>query len=535
MPDNLEDSPAQTINWQQYWKLFLRRRWHFLVPLFVVWSLVWGTSWMLPPTYRSSTLILVEQPTVPQQYVVPNVSGNVQDRLESITQQILSRTRLLRIIDKLKLYAADRQRMSPDDLVERMRKDIEIELVRAPDREITSFNVCFSARDPKMAQQVTSELTNLFINENLEVHQRQSENTTTFLEGQLEDARTSLSKQEDKVRQFKDLHLGELPGQLQSNLQILSGLQGQLQSEEGALNRATQHSVYLQSLLEQYRSVQQSTKAGDSVSMALPAIDEELEKLRAQLADLSSHYTDRHPDVRKLREQIAKTERMKQQMTSDLEAQAAKPADHSTAPVAHTEAELKSLSPMMELESQLKANQTEINNRQRSIETLKKGIADYQARLNQAPIREQQLTDITRGYDQSRANYDSLLKKKNESELATSLEEQQHGEQFRVLDSPSLPTRPYSPNRLKLSMLGLFLGVVMGGGVTVAAEQIDGRIYTEEEFKKRLPVEIISEIPAISSAEELYQGRKLAWLQWAATGFVLVWILAGLALSVLRG
>ena len=535
MPENFEDRPAQSINWQQYWKLFQRRRWYFLVPLFIGWTILRGASWMLPPTYRSSTLILVEQPTVPQQYVMPNISGSLQDRVQSITQQILSRTRLLHIIETLNLYASERHNLSGDELVERMRKDIEIELVRAPDREITAFNVYFSARDPKIAQQVTSELTNLFINENLEVRQRQSENTTKFIESQLEEARANLAQQEEKVRQFKDQHLGELPGQLQSNLQILSGLQGQLQSEEDALNRANQHKVYLQSLLGQYRSVQQSAKSGGTVSMGLPAIEEELDKLKSQLADLSAHYTDRHPDVRKIKEQIAKTEKMKQQLTADLKAQAANASDQNTAPGARSESELKSLSPMMELDSQLKANQIEITNRQHSIETLQRRIGEYQARLNQAPVREQQLTELTRGYDQSRANYDSLLKKKNDSELATSLEQQQQGEQFRVLDPPSLPTRPYSPNRVKLSAIGLFLGLCLGGGVTLGAELIDDRIYTEEEFEKLLPADIVSEIPNISSPEEENQTRKSTRLQWAGTGLVLAWIVVGLALSVLRG
>ena len=202
-------------------------------------------------------MILVEQPTVPQQFVVPNIAGNLQDRLDSITQQILSRTRLLRIIDKLNLYGNERQGETPDELVDRMRKDIEIELVRSPGRdELSSFNIYYSARDPQVAQRVTSELTNLFISENLESRQQQSESTTEFLSSQLEEARQALAEQEEKVREFKDKHLGELPGQVQSNLQILSGLQTQLQGEQDALDRAKQQTVYLDSLLTQYRAAQ---------------------------------------------------------------------------------------------------------------------------------------------------------------------------------------------------------------------------------------------------------------------------------------
>ena len=140
------------------------------------------------------------------------------------------------IIDKLNLYPEKRKRLTQDDLVELLRKDIEIELVRDNRNELTSFNIYFSSKTPSVAQRVTSELSNLFISENLEARQQQSQNTTEFLASRLEEARKTLSQQEEKVREFKDKHLGELPGQLQSNLQILTGLQAQMQAEEDNLN-----------------------------------------------------------------------------------------------------------------------------------------------------------------------------------------------------------------------------------------------------------------------------------------------------------
>ncbi|MGB6804566.1 MAG: Wzz/FepE/Etk N-terminal domain-containing protein, partial [Candidatus Sulfotelmatobacter sp.] len=246
MVDDLEEKSSEGFDLQRYLGIVRRRHMQFLIPLFLGWAIVWGASWVLPPRYESSTLILVEQPTMPKDYVTPNVNDDLQERMQSITQQILSRTRLLHIIDQYNLYAAPRSQPSPDQKVERMRKDIDIELVRDARNQITAFNVSYSSRDPRMAQRVTSELTNLFINENLEVRQQQSEDTTTFLESQLETARKALSDQEEKVREFKGLHVGEMPGQLASNLQILSGLQSQLQNEEDALNTARQQHVYLQ-------------------------------------------------------------------------------------------------------------------------------------------------------------------------------------------------------------------------------------------------------------------------------------------------
>ena len=314
MVDELEEQSGEGLDVQRYLGMVKRRHFHFLIPLFIGWAVVWAASWVLPSRYESTTLILVEQPTMPKDYVTPNVVDDLQERMQSITQQILSRTRLLHIIDQFNLYAGEHAQRSPDQKVELMRKDITIDLVRDAQNRITAFNVSYSSHSPQLAQQITGELTNLFINENLEVRQQQSEDTTQFLETQLEAARKTLADQEDQIRVFKAQHVGEMPGQLASNLQILQGLQSQLQSDEDALNAARQQRVYLQTLADQYRSLQGPAKGPDDTSVGLPALDQELQKLRTQLADLSSHYTDRHPDVRKLKDEIARTEKMRAQL-----------------------------------------------------------------------------------------------------------------------------------------------------------------------------------------------------------------------------
>src|SRR5580704_4793592 len=483
MVEELEESKSEKFDLEHYLGIVRRRHMQFFVPLLLGWVVVWAASWVLPSRYRSSTLILVEQPTMPKDYVTPNVNDDLQDRLRSITQQILSRTRLLHIIDQLNLYADSHGRLTPDDKVERMRKDIEIELVRDGEGRVSAFNVYYSSHNPQVAQQVTSELTNLFISENLEVRQQQSEDTTKFLEGQLETARKTLSDQEEKIREFKGQHVGELPAQVGSNLQILAGMQAQLQTEEDALNTANQQRVYLETLVNQYHSLQGSPKTAGGTTAGLPALDEELDKLRAQLADLSSHYTDRHPDVRKLKEQIAKTEKMRDQIAADLKAKAsAAQADPKAANATPDAAEMKDpSSPMVQLQGQLQANRVEVANRERGIAELKTKVTDYQARLNQEPVREQQLSDLTRGYEQSKANYDDLLKKKNESAMATSMELLQQGERFRIIDPPSLPLKPAFPNRLKFCLIGLGIGLALGVAVAGAFEMIDDRVYEEKE------------------------------------------------------
>ena len=364
-----------------------------------------------------------------------------------------------------------------------MRKDIEIELVHdAHNDKITAFNVYYSARDPHLAQKVTSELTNLFINENVEVRQQLSEDTTQFLQNQLETARNALAEQEEKIRVFKGQHVGEMPAQQQSNLAILSGLQSQLQNAEDALNTAKQQRIYLQTLVDQYRSLQGTVSSGGGAPESLPAIDKELERLKTQLADLSSRYTDKHPDLRKLKEQIARTEKTRDALIADLAAKSASaPADDNAKN--RSASDLAPNSPMMQLQGQLHANQVEIASRERAIAELKASLGGYQARLNQEPVREQQLADLTRGYDQSKANYDDLLKKKNESEMATSMERLQQGERFRVLDPPGLPSKPDFPNRLKFCGMGLGVGLMLGLVVAGGFELMDDRMHSEKEIK----------------------------------------------------
>jgi polysaccharide biosynthesis transport protein len=461
----------------------------------------------------------------------------LQQRLQSITQQILSRTRLLKIIDQFNLYSDADGGGSPDDKVARMRKDIDVELVRSPGEQITAFKVYYSSPNPKLAQQVTGEITNLFISDNLELRQHQSEDTTKFLATQLESARQSLFEQEEKIRQFKASHVGEMPAQLASNLQILSGLQSQLQNAEDSLNAARQQHVYVQTQLDQYRSLQGPAKSDNDTSIGLPAMERELEKLKAQLADLSSHYTDRHPDVRKLKEQIAKTEKTRNQLIARIREDKANASGRSTQidSARQQSADPTESAVLLQIQGQSRSNEVEITNRERSIAGLKEKIEEYQGRLNQEPIREQQLADLTRGYEQSKASYDELLKKKNDSAMATRMELLQQGERFRIMDPPSLPQKPEFPNRLKFCGIGLGLGIALGVVVAGAFEKLDTRIHSEEEIKKLLPCDVLVDIPAIVNVGEEQKARTKMWLSWASATIVFVAILAGAAYSYLRG
>jgi polysaccharide chain length determinant protein (PEP-CTERM system associated) len=499
----------------------------FVLPFFVGWAVVWSVSWLLPSVYRSSTLILVQRP--PSQLVMGANGAAVdsQSRMDSISQLVFSRTNLLRIATTLGLYADQRAsgKLTDDELVDRMRKNIEIEVAQSSDRVPTSFNIYFSSPSPDIAQQVTTELTTALISGNIENNQNDIDRQNKFLDREMTDVRNKLTDQEEKVRLYKDHHIGELPGQLPVNIQILSGKQSQLQNEQDALSQAKQRRAYLESVLNQYNSAP-VTKPGET-PVGLPALEQELQRLKAQLADLSSRYTDQHPDVRKLKEQIATTQRMKDQFVEQLKN---KPQNSS-----ETANDSTSSAPLIEVKSQLKANDLEIANRQRSIESLQAEIGNYQARLNNTPVREQELTDLNRDYEQLKAYYDQLLNKKNQAGLAANFSREQQGDRFTMQDPPSKPTKPFSPNRFRLGCLGLFAGLAMGLVVAVGAEFLDDRVYDEDVFKQILPSEVLVEIPALHTPQEEQDQKRWQKLSLSGIGAIGIIVVLGTAISFLRG
>ncbi len=523
MQDELDDPVSRS--WEDYWAIALRRRWWILLPLFLVWAAAWGVGRLLPSTYESEALILVEQQKVPDQYVVPNVTANLQGRLQSMSQQILSRTRLQSTIDRFHLYPQPRglnALLKSGDPVERMREDIKIELVDAPGRpgELTAFKMHYSAVSSELARQVNSELTTLFIDENLKAQTQLSENTTAFLEKELEDARVNMADQEAKVASFKAKHLGELPSQLESNVQILAGLQGQLQNTQRTLDAAKQQKLYLESLQQQYQSAQASlgSVSGDPNGASPQTLGQKLLELQLRLRDLQSKYTDEHPDIVALKEKIAKTEELKKQNENAIADNQKEPqATNGVDAASMEQVQRGSPSSMMQVQSQLKANELEISNDDRREKDLEAEISGYRARLNLTPETEQELTNISRGYEESKSNYDSLLQKQMQSQLATSLEHRQQGEQFRIIDPPSSPEKPSAPNRLAFSLGGLIAGFLLGLGLASVLELVDVRVRQEKDLEGIVPVRVLVGIPRLSTQRENVV-RAMRW--WAELGAV---------------
>jgi succinoglycan biosynthesis transport protein ExoP len=531
-----ESDELQTGNLGDYWSIVVRRRWWILLPTFVCWAMVWTGGWLWPDRYESEALILVEQQKVPEHYVVPNVTLDVQDRVRAITQRILSRTRLQATIDRFHLYQRSHGLsglLQTNDPVEQMRKDIQIELVQSDGKtaahtgDLAAFKIRYFAASTEMAQQVNSELTSLFIDENLKSQQELSESTTAFLNSQLADARAKLEEQEAKVREFKAKHLGDLPSQLESNVQILSGLQSQLQTNEHALDSATQQRLYLESLLQQYRSARSETGTGDPTARPEDALDKELMDARSRLAEARSKYTEDHPDIVALKDKIAKAEALKKQMEKEMASKQKATADGSASGEESASPSGSTSNSMMQVQSQLKANQLEIQNYEKRRKDLEAQISSYRARLNLTPATEQELAEISRGYEESNTNYNSLLQKQNQSQLATSLEQRQQGERFSIIDPPSAPLKPSSPNHLLVSLGGLAFGIA-GGFVLIAfLELTDVRVRREKDLADLVRARVLVGIPHLSTRTEDYLRGFRRWAEIATAVAMVVLIAVG--------
>ena len=528
------DNESSARGLADYWAIAVERRWTILLPMFLCWAVVWTAIWFIPSTYTSEALVLVEQQKIPEQYVVPNVTESLQERLQSMTEQILSRTRLQETIDQYHLYADSRgplgklRRLDP---VLQMRSDIIIEPVTSTEQgrqQLTAFKIEYSAPSPELAQKINSHLTSLFIQQDLKSQQQLSEGTTAFLQSQLDDAKAKLEEQEAKVRSFKARHFGDLPSQAETNISILTGLQSQLQNTQRNLDAARQQKLYLESLQQQYQNAQAALGTEDSPNPSLTALNKELTQLRMELADARVRLTDEHPDVIALKDKIAKTEKLKKDLEADLAAHPdATQAGKSVDPGAAASLQRGATTPMMQVQSQLKAVQLEIANDEQHVNELERQITDYRNRLNMTPQTEQELADVSRGYEESKANYASLLQKQNQSQLATSLQQQQEGQSFRILDTPSLPHKPSKPNRLMLSLAGLAGGAALGLGLAFLLELKHNVLRKQQDLDALIPARVLVGIPHLNEPGEDRYKATFRMLEIAAFSAMTVLILIG--------
>jgi len=470
-------------------KRVLRRYWWILpISTALLTTVAWVTANVLPKRYTSQTTVLVEQPFVSSKYVDPVVSDDLNHRLATMQEQILSRTRLQPIIEKLNLYSEDKNQVHIDDLVERLRGAITVKPVESMQgtgpHQLPGFYITATFDAPQLAQQVCTEITSMFLAQNARQTEQQATRTTSFLGEQLAEAKKKLDLEDAKLADFKRQHPGSLPEDTQTNLGFLMGTNSQREANTQALSRAQQEKAFNESILQQEEANWKTrTTGGPNPDSA----DQQLALLQDQLTNLLSRYTPDHPDVIKTESQIAE---LKKRM-----AEPPKPAP-SNAPAQSTHEP-----PQIQLlRAKLKQDDLIIANLMREQAQIQSQSSQLQGRMQATPMVEQEYKEITRDHQTASDIYNELLKKSQSSTMAGALVHQQDSEQFRVYDSPNLPTQPSFPKKPYFLGGGAVGGLALGFGILFLLAMMDKTIHSEHDAELFLQLPVLTVVPTLAVA-----------------------------------
>ena len=517
-------NPGKPFNIHEYLEVFLRRIFYFIIPFVLILAGAAVYAFMIPKEYRATTLILVTPQTVPQDFVRPTITARIEDRLQSIAQEIMSRTRLEQVIDEFKLYGQEANSLHREELVEIMRKNIQVQIKSKEGY----FTISYIGKDPQVVTLVTSKLASLFIEENLKMREQQAAGTSEFLSIELKATKVKLEEQERVISAYKQKYMGELPEQREANLRVLDQLQMQSQRVGDSIKAAQDRKILVQKQLSDFEflagaaaQAQASPETADPVSTLFPGFapatkgrnpyEGQLEQMRNFLADLRARYTERHPDIVVTKKKIADLEvksaefeaKLEKEEMAEKEKEKRAGKEKSPGKSLGAKREIK-LDPRLtprfkELENQVIAADLEIQRLHQEDAKLKSQIVQYRERVENTPAREQGLAILTRDYNNTRESYASLLKKSQEAQQAQNLERRQKGEQFKVIDPARVPEKPYRPDIPKILLIGLVLGFFGGGAAAFFREQMDRSFRDGEDLQAALGFKVLANIPRIET------------------------------------
>ena len=476
------------------WSVWNRRKWVaivlFVVPFTAAASYIAG----MPNIYQSAATVLVERQQVPEAFVRPTVTSELETRLRMINQEILSRPRLQALITRFGLYADLRSTEPEEAILERMRTDIRLELRGGDTRgrgSTIAFAISYRGKESETVAQVANTLASFYIEENLKARERQATGTAQFLDAQLKETRARLDEQEHRVSEFKKRYAGELPQQLPSNLATVEQINTQLRLNH--LNRM---------LLAQKRELSGAPATPESSLLGLSP-EERVGALTRQLEELRTRFTDGHPAVIAKKAEIAGLE---ERLARESSPRNKKPEGAQSAPS-------KGLNAGAGESSVLKDDEVR----------LKQALAIYEQRVANTPLREQQFQEISRDYEATKELYQSLLKRHGEAQLAENMEQRQKGEQFRILEPAIASKLPAAPQRTRLIVIALILCVGLAGGAVALTESLDTSFHTLDALRSFTIVPVLTSIPRIVIDSDT---RRARWrFRLAATATTLVMIL----------
>lgn len=472
---------------------------------------------VLPESYRSSTLILVESQKIPENYVQAIIGPTIEERLNSLQQQLMSRTVLTQMIQEFGLYPDDVRQNGVDRVLDRLRKDIRVTTMTASATRggIDAFAISYAHENPMIAMKVTAKLASHFIEENLKVREQLVEGASEFLEQELSLAKDRLEGQERAISQFKTKYMGELPEQVETNLSALDRLQLQQGTTHEALQKVSDRLTLMDRMIKEYESPNLSAgpvqNPGGAV-MVDPLVLR-LKELEKNLTTLSAEYKDSYPDIAFHKQEI-----------QSLKAQLKDKKDKKEKVGEKDESEKSSVSTkdskptdlyLRELLRQRDEARLEIASLRDRLVRIKEQVKEYELRIEKVPMREQELMILVRDYNNLKENYRTILDKKLNARLAENLEKRQKGEQFRIIDPANLPGKPEKPDRLFIMLVSLALGCGLGAGSAITLESWNPVFRRSDDVESLLQLKVLASIPSFKNS---FQGvHKVSQAQVTTT------------------
>jgi polysaccharide chain length determinant protein (PEP-CTERM system associated) len=481
-----------------------RRKKSLILPAVAVIVLAGLVALLLPPIYRSTATILIEEQEIPTDFVMTTVTSFAEQRIQQINQRIMSFTRLLEIIQRFGLYPELVDKKTTEEIVEQMRKDTELKPVSAdvmdrrtgrPTAATIAFTLAYQGKDAGKVQQVANVLTSLFLEENLKERTKQAEETTSFLEGEMARVKEELAGIESRLATFKKAHINALPELMQVNIQSLNNYERNLEITNEQIRGLREREGSLQT---QLASVKPHVEKDEEL-----ASRKRFEELKIQLVALTKRFSDEHPDVKKTRAEMAELEATLDGINASR-GKAAGPPDNPA---------------YITLSAQLSATRADLQSAQRQLERLNAEAAEYRRRIAATPGVEEEYNALVSARNSTQAKVSDLMRKLMEAQVAHGLEKEQKGERFNLIEPPRLPEKPYKPNRLAIMLIGVVLGIGAGVGCAALREFSDDAVRGPEKLESETRFPVLAGIPRIMSpADTLRQRRRRSAMAAGAVG-----------------
>ncbi len=518
MEEYFEASPQ--IKPEHILDILFRGKWLLVIPLCITLTIGITKTLTSNKIYEASTLILIQPQRVPTNYVQSVVTDNVNQRISTMSQQILSRSNLERIINQFGLYNKQKG-MYLEDKIANMRKRIQIKLDRGRSSSKT-FSISYRGSDPDRVMRIANTLAAYYMDENLRVREAQAVGTSEFLDSELEKTRKNLEEREQRLAAYRTKYMGGLPDELDSNLKTLDRLQKQLSDKNMELREArnakamieTQISQSREMLVQPFEDPFASSDFEDYNTLVDSMNENNLKVAQAQYDNLLLQYTEKHPDAVKLKKTIdkltviveAERKAFKKKQQEELEKEKLREQEEEKALLSTEESNMEFTA--MQQGSQLQNIKNLIATLKNDIKAIEEKMALYQQRVEDTPKRELELQSLKRDYANIQGVYHSLLDRKLEAELSVNMERKQKGEQFKILDHAQLPEKPISPNVKMLLLLSVASGLAIGGGILAVKEIIGfSVIRRDDQIENRLGLNVLAVIPILKSSRDIMKQR----------------------------